>query len=209
MLSAILTFADCAQEAIKTDESWLARKNGAYCAPCRFDGRIPPDAFVNAEVTENIWHTETAPIPVRSEEELRPAGSDVTLAPGEKKSVVLMLDMIDAGFVRVQAEAAGEVYAHIACRELEEEGSAEDAVFTVSGEYRGFTLHSAGNLLAALENRSAHAARVRISYIDTHYPVTEEAETTVSDEALNQLLRTCRHTLKICRQTHHLDGPGH
>ena len=209
MLSAILTFADGTREAIQTDETWLARKNGAYCAPCRFDGRIPPDAFVNAEITENIWHAETAPIPIRSEEALRPAGSDVTLAPGEKKSALLMLDMIDAGFVCTQVEAAGEVFVHIACRELDEEGSSEDLVFTGSGEYRGFTLHSAGNLLATLENRSAHAARVRIAYIDTHYPVFEEAETTVSDEALNQVLRTCKHTLKICRQTHHLDGPGH
>ncbi len=209
MLSAILTFADGTRQALRTDETWLVRKNGAYRAPCRFDGRVPPDAFVNAEVVENIWRTETAPIPVRSEEELCPEGWDASLAPGEEKSLVLTLDMIDAGFVRVRAEAAGEVRVRIACRELEEEGSLEEVIFAVSGEYRGFTLHSAGNLLVTLENRSAHAARVRTSFIDTHYPVVGEADTAVSDEALNQVLKTCKHTLKICRQTHHLDGPGH
>jgi hypothetical protein len=39
--------------------------------------------------------------------------------------------------------------------------------------------------------------------------VYEEAETAVSDDALNRVLNTCRHTLKICRQTHHLDSPRH
>ena len=70
-------------------------------------------------------------------------------------------------------------------------------------------MHSAGNLLVEAENRSAFQARVQVAFIDTHYPVSEEAETTVSDGDLNQVLKTCKHTLMICRQTHHLDGPGH
>ena len=33
--------------------------------------------------------------------------------------------------------------------------------------------------------------------------------TLTSDDALNQVLDTCRHTLKYCRQTLHLDSPKH
>ena len=207
MLSAILTLADGTQETVCTDETWQVRKRSAFCAPRTYDGRIAADAYVPAAVTENIWNAEDAPIPVRSERELR--GACFTLAAGEEKRAIAELDMIWAGFVRIRAEAAGEVRVRVTCRELEEEGTREQAVFAGSGEYRGFSLHSAGKLLIEAENRSEKPARVCVSLIATHYPVTQEAETEVSDDALNRVLGTCRHTLKICRQTHHLDSPRH
>ena len=62
MLSAVVRFADGTEELIKTDSSWQVRRNGAYTAPWQFDGRILPDECVQAEVIENLWNTETAPI---------------------------------------------------------------------------------------------------------------------------------------------------
>ena len=209
MLSAVLTFQDGTEQLVLTDESWLARKNGAYCAPCRFDGRIGPDKYVGAALAPNVWHTSTAPIPGRSERTLTVPGSEISLAPGETKTVELEFDMIYAGFIEARVEAEGEIRVHAAARELTEEGTAEDMIFSGSGAYRGFYMHSAGNLLVTADNRSARPAHVRVAFIDTHYPVFEEADTVVSDDALNQVLRTCKHTLMICRQTHHLDGPGH
>ena len=209
MLSAILTFDDGTEQVVCTDESWLVRRNGAFCAPGEYDGRIAPDEFVSAEITPDIWHAEVAPIPIRSERELAPEGCDIRLEPGEKKSLVLELDLIYAGFVCMRAETAGELSVCVTCRELVEKGRQERAVFTADGTYRGFTLQSVGNMLVECENRSARPSRLRVTLIDTHYPVDEEAENIVRDEALTQVLKTCRQTLKICRQTHHLDGPGH
>ena len=209
MLSAALTFEDGTERSISTDGSWMVCKNGAYCAPGRFDGRIAPDEYVGAAVIEDIWRAETAPIPVRTERTLTPDGCVMSLEPGEEKTASLELDMIYAGFLQLRAEASGEVRVRVNCRELEEKGDEEQAVFLGSGEYRGFTLHSAGNLLVTCENRSAGPARVFVSLIETHYPVWEEAETVVSDGELTQVMKTCRHTLKICRQTHHLDSPRH
>ncbi len=209
MLSALLTFEDGTQCRIETDESWTVRVNRAYSAPKYFDGALMPDEYVQAECTENIWHTTVAPIPVRTEREIFPAGGEIILAPHEKKTAVLELDKIWAGFVRLVAEIAGEVRVHILCREIDEQGSTEDIVFTENGEYRGFYMHSAGNLCVELENFSTERASIRVSFIETHYPVTEEAGTETSDEDLNLVLNTCKHTLKICRQTHHLDSPRH
>ncbi|MBR3502850.1 MAG: hypothetical protein IKO07_01225 [Clostridia bacterium] len=209
MLSAILTFDDGSQRVVCTDETWLARRVGAYCASGRYDSRIAPEDAVNAQVIPDIWRVTTAPIPVRSERALAPEGSDIALAPGEKKTVLLEFDMIYAGFVWLRAETGGELEVSVTCRELSEKGVCERAVFAGDGEYRGFCVRSAGNLLVEAENRSAGPARLRVRFIDTHYPVTEEAENAVSDPALNQVLKTCKHTLMICRQTHHLDGPGH
>ncbi len=209
MLSAILELEDGRTEWISTDERWMVRKNGSYCAPRTFDGRIRPDEYVPAEVIQNIWQCETAPIPVRSETKVEPEGSRILLEPHEKRTSILDLPMITAGFIQLEAETSGEVYVQVTSREQEETGMTEEVLFTENGCYRGFSLHSAGNLLLTCENRSDKPVQLRVSFIETHYPVTEEACTQVSDEALSQVLRTCRHTLKICRQTHHLDSPRH
>ncbi|MBQ7058087.1 MAG: hypothetical protein IJM83_02100 [Firmicutes bacterium] len=209
MLSAILTMEDGTEQSVFTDESWQVRKNGAYVAPRTFDGRIAPDACVPAQVIENRWKTETAPIPVRSEKQILPSGGTFELEPEEKRSVVLDLDRIYAGFVMIDSENVGELHVRVTCREQDEKGTSEEVIRKESGTYRGFYLHSAGSLLIEAENRSERPARIRISFIETHYPVTEEAHTFVSDEELTKVLETCQHTLKICRQTHHLDSPRH
>jgi hypothetical protein len=70
-------------------------------------------------------------------------------------------------------------------------------------------MHSAGNIEVTTKNLTAQSAKLKVSYIKTHYPIYEEADTITSDEELNEVLKTCKHTLKICRQTHHLDSPKH
>ena len=209
MLSAILTFEDGKQIRTVTDETWLARKNGAYRAPLCYDGRIIPGPFVPAEITENIWHTRTAPIPVRQEGEMFPTGCGISLAPMEEREILLDLDMVWGGFVHVKANGCGAVYATVMCREQEEHGSVETVILTGEDDYRGFWLHSAGNLLVTLKNESKSYSGVTVSFIATHYPVTEEGWTVTDDEDMDLVLRLCKHTLKICRQTHHLDSTRH
>ena len=209
MLSAILTFEDGSQDHIYTDESWLVRKNSSYCAPRTFDGRITPDDFVSAECTPNIWNTLTAPIPVRYEEAMLTKNGIITLDSNEEKTVTVEFDMIWGGFVEVKSESSGEVSVSVACRELAENPSYENIVLVENQKYRGFSIHSAGNLEITAKNNSTDIANLEISFIKTHYPVEEEAVTRTSDEDLNAVLETCKHTLKICRQTHHLDSTLH
>ncbi len=210
MLSALLTFDDGTQEGISTDESWLVRKNGAYSAPRKFDGRLAPDDFINAELTDNKWNTLNAPIPVRAEYEIFPKGCGIALAPHEKKTITLELDKIWSGFIHVRAETEGNLFAHIVCRETDEQSDrTNDLVFACNGEYRDFYLHSAGNLTVSLTNDSGHSSQLTVTFIATHYPVSEQADTVTDDADMNLVLQTCKHTLKICRQTHHLDSPKH
>ena len=209
MLSAVLTLEDGTQESVFTDESWLARRNGAYTSPLSFDGRLAPDAFVNAEITEDIWHAEQALIPVRDENELFAENGTFTLAPKEKKDLVLELDKVWAGFLHVSAKTVGEVELRLMCRETDEKAEAEKVIFNSDGEYIGFYMHSAGNIAVASENKGDAPAEITVSFIETHYPVPEEATTSTSDDDINLVLETCKHTLRICRQTHHLDSPRH
>ena len=209
MLSAIFTFCDGSKKAVFTDESWFVRKNGAYKSHKLFDGRILPDSYVRAECIKNVWNTDTAPIPVRTEKEVLTENSVVTVAAFSQKSVTLNFDKIKAGFVRVRAKTKGKIRVLVMCRELDETPNTEEIVFINDCEYRGFYLHSAGNIEVIAENESEYSAHITVSFIETYYPVTDEASIHTSDTELNMVLDTCRHTLKICRQTHHLDSPRH
>ncbi len=204
MLSGELTFDDGTKEIIHTDSSWLVRFNGAYCASRRYDSNIEADEFVNAQEIQNIWHTKTAPIPVATEQK---HSRSFTVGANENKSVKLELDRIYAGYV--YAKADGKIKAEITCRETDEQGSKENVCFAGEGEYRGFYMHSAGELTADIINLSDEETEIEIGFIATCLPVDKEALTVTSDAALNQVLDTCRHTLRYCRQTLHLDSPKH
>ncbi len=209
MLSAILTFEDGTQDEIHTDETWLARKNGAYKSVTSFDGRITPDEFSKAECIRNIWNTENSHIPVREESDLFCDNSRIQLSPYEKREVILTLDKIWAGFLHISSEAKGEIHITATCREMNEDGSTEQIILNNICDYRGFYMHSAGNITIYATNNSDKEANLTVSFTETHYPVNEICETVTSDTDLNQVLETCKHTLKICRQSHHLDSPRH
>ena len=209
MLFGVLTLEDGTKEIITTDESWLVRKNHAYAAPRWYDGTLGQSEWMHAEAVENIWNTATAPIPPRTEREIVPVGGTVSLSPHEEKEITLELDKIYAGFVRVRARTKGVLTVAVQCRELGEKRNPEQMIFGQDGEYRSFLLQSAGNLLVTLKNESDQSSEVTISFLTTHYPVYETADTRTSDTELNQVLEVCKHTLQYCRQTHHLDSPRH
>ncbi len=210
MLTGHLVFEDGTKYVINTDESWLARRNGAYKEPKVYDTSILPDEYSNAHDTNNIWFTSTSPLPVRSEKERIPDGGNViSLAPYEEKKLTLTFDMIYAGFVKALCKTEGKVSLKVHCSETGEQGSYEDITFMGDGSYRSFELHSAGLFEVSIKNESESSSTVTLSFIETHYPVDKVATTHTSDRDLNKVLEVCRHTLKSCRQTHHLDSPRH
>lgn len=210
MLTGHLTFEDGTKAVIMTDSDWMVRKNGAYIEPYVYDERIKADAFVSAEVIENIWHTETAPLLMREEKLIIPSGGEnITVEAQEEKTLLLEFDMIYAGFVIVSVNTKGILKLKISCRETEEEGSGETLIFNGSGEYRGLEMHSAGKYELTVWNESEEQAEITVKIADTYYPVKHISKITTSDQALNEVLDVCRHTLKHCRQLHHLDSPRH
>lgn len=209
MLSAAVTFCDGTKTVVHTDNSWSVRLNEAYTANDRFDGRKKGGAFLPAEEIDNLWHTSVAPIPVCVEEPLYPENHIITLLPKEKKTVTLPFDKIYCGFLTVSVRAGGVCFMTAHCREKGADGITEELIFDGDGTYRGFTLHSANEIDVTAENTAGTPCTIDVSFAYTHYPVSEIAVTETSDAALNQVLETCRHTLKICRQTHHLDSTLH
>lgn len=208
MLTAHITFADGTKTVIHTDKSWNVRRNRAYVTPFLYDGRIEPDDYVAAQEITNIWHTQTAPIPVRERKVLKPVNrSRMTLSPYSEEEVVFELGMIYAGYISLASD--GEIQAEILCREINEDGSREKVILQKGGSYTGFRLHSAGRICVRAKNDSDQPVNLSLRFIATCYPAEHVSRTITSDEALNKVLDVCRHTLQYCRQTHHLDSPRH
>ncbi len=208
-LTALLTFENGKTETIYTDSSWLVRKNGAYCSPSVYDGRITPDAFTKAQEIENIWNTEIAPIPLREEYLPQIKNNKITLLPNQEVSFTAELDKIYAGFLTAKVKTDGQVHARIVCKEIDENARGENIVLVGENSYRGMYTYSAGNIVVYAKNISNTPSELEVGFIATNYPAIECAKTKTDNENLNKVLETCAHTLKICRQTIHLDSPRH
>lgn len=209
MLEGKLTLADGLTKYIFTDGSWLARPNFAYSAPRSYNQSADSEAFMLAAPVNNIWHCETAPIPPRTEEIIRPAGNRITLAPGETRSADLPFDMIYAGFAAADVKADGPVEISLDCIETDSVCAHYDLCFCHDGTYRGFQLESAGLYRVCARNLSDNASQIDFAMIATHYPAPVYAKTVTGDADLNLVMDVCRHTLKYCRQMIHLDSPKH
>lgn len=209
MLTGHIEFEDGTKKVIFTDNTWLCRKNNAYVSPKVYNACNKPDEYVNARIQDNVWFCKDSPIPLRSEEEIVPERNVISLCAGEENKVTLDFDKIYSCFVKAVCKAKGIVKLKVHCSETGEEGSFEDLTFDGNGEYRSFELHSAGRFDVTLKNESNDDAVISLSLIFPHYPVDKEAKTATSDHELNKVLDVCRHTLKVCRQTHHLDSPRH
>lgn len=210
MLTAHITFADDTVAIVTTDNTWMARRNGQYTAPFHFDGTVTPDAYAPAWEIPNIWHPETAPIPVRTEETLYPQGGDeIRIAARSKKTVRLEYDRVYGAFLKASAETSGLLVATVECFELEKINSREELILSGDTEYRGLQMHSVGGYIVSVENCSDEEAVLHIGCIATCYPAPECAVIETGDKALNYVLELCKQALKYCRQTIHLDSPKH
>ncbi len=211
MLSARVSFEDGTQTVITTDETWLCRKNGSYVSPLNFDGRIQPDEFSFAQVTQNLWHCETAPLSPLSENVITSPVGEITVNPGEKKDIVIEYDKIYAAILALKVKTKGELSVKAIAYELEIDGreKTENFVFVNDADYRGLQVLSIGEIKLEIENKSNAVATVLPEIITVCYPVYQEAKTETSDDEVNLILDVCAHTLKYCRQHIHIDSPCH
>ena len=207
MLSAIIHFEDGSSTLVHTDNSWNAAMLDAYTGPGQFDNSRIKEKTVQAQEIRNIWNCKTAPIPPCSLDPL--VVGTVSVAPGGSVTKTFELEMIFAGYILVQARSAQNLSVKLYCSELGEPVTPEQYHFAKDGEYIGLELRSAGHIRIEAENLGNEQADISIVLVRSSYPITETAITSTSDAALDQVMMTCLHTLKYCRQSIHLDSPKH
>lgn len=206
MLEAELEFSDGEKKSVCTDGTWLCRRNTAYTGFRSFDSLAKEDEFSSAQEIGDIWNAEPAPIPMLSFNEV--GRKKYTLAPGEKLSDSFELDRIYGVYPVVAS--TGKCKVKIETNELpEQERTAENLIFGGASEYRSFLMHSAGNAFITAENTDSKPVGIEYSLLASWYPVEKTGKFICSDEELNRVFDVCAHTLKICRQTIHLDSTKH
>lgn len=210
-LEGEVRFADGTAAPLGTGSDWRCRPVTAYTAAGVYDARRPETAWCPAEERENIWHPEDSRIPPMEEYPVLPQGErTVTVAPGETRTVEVPFDRIYAAFVSLTVRGRAHITADwYELPELWREGDTDILITDGDCDYRSLRFHSIGALRLTVRNEDVVPVSVKPSLIATHYPVTEEGICHTSDEALNAVYEVCKWTLRICRQTIHLDSPRH
>ena len=207
LLQAEAAFTDGSTETLYSDESWRIRVLPAYTAPYRYNGGLVPGDFVNAETKASPVKTLIAPIPP-CEEHILPLEDGGTLrAQNGTAEKHFDLDKIYACYVHVRHTGAP---AKLTLTGSELPGGADwscTLAFAGDGDYYGMELQSVGELRAELTSEGESS--VTVALLAAHYPTPLRCKTETSDPALNRVLEVCAHSLKYCRQTHHLDSPRH
>ncbi|MGN0547507.1 MAG: hypothetical protein ACI4I3_09250, partial [Acutalibacteraceae bacterium] len=173
-----------------------------------YNGAIESPEMKNARETGDIWCAETAPIPPLSLNRLYPENGVITVEAGGTASVTAELCRIYGAYPCL--ESSGKCRIKLETSELEgQEKRSERINFAKADSYMSFFMHSLSRAEMTVENLSDKPVTVRLSFIAPWYPVTRQGEVTTSDEGLNKVFDVCRHTLKICRQSLHLDSTKH
>lgn len=207
-LSGKVTFNDGTTEEINTDSSWTAAVDIAYNNFCSYDSSIKSgENLYGSCVVEDIWNAENAPITPLSLNTVK--AEKLTVPCGETKVLRVNLDRIYGVYPFVKSNGS----CRIGLKTSELEGQDEMSENIVFGkgdnEYLSFRMHSAGTSFVTIENTDETDVDTEISFIASWYPAETEGSFETSSEGLNKVYDVCKHTLKICRQSLHLDSTKH
>ena len=189
-----------------TDESWLGRRKTGYTGFTSFDSTAGEDEFVFAESVSDIWSAEKAPIPMLHFEYL--CNENFGVEAGEEKEFAVEIDKIYGAYPIFVSD--GKCRIEFESDELKNQKTGEESiVFGRAGEYFSFAMHSIGYAKLRIKNTDDKPVNVGFKLLAAYYPVEKEGSFRCSDEGFNKVYDVCKHTLKICRQTIHLDSTKH
>lgn len=202
---------DGSRKPVFTEESWDARQNAQYPAPYQYDARIQPDPWGKAVETPCIWNLSKPEIPMLKQEVIFPLGArEYVVAAGEEREIAVEFDRIYAGFVLLETESSGICEIEVRCRETTGADAYPEHLYLVGNmHYRGFEMHSIGALDIRIKNEGDLPAIIRPALSFCSYPLEREGCFVCSDPELEKIWEVCKWTLRICRQTLHLDSPRH
>ncbi len=198
----VFVLEDGSERTVITDESWLCRVDTAYDGYQSFNSGLDEDVWKNAANTEDVWNAETASIPVLTLNKI--LCKDITVSGKYEKTFVL--PKIYGAYPVLRAN--GKCRVKLVMRELPAQQETEEKItFGKAGEYFSFRQHSIGEAYITVE--CDEKTDVHFELIAPWYPVGREGNFVTSDTELNKIYEVCKHTLKICRQSLHLDSTKH
>lgn len=209
-LSGTVIFEDGTAEHIETDSTWFATPDKCCNGFSSCDSRLYENSSsINNKsvVIQDIWNPEYSHIPPRSFNEV--LQKEIWIDAEKTESFEFELDKIYGVHPFVKCYGSGNVTLKM-CELKGQEETEEKLVFdSLYDEYYSFRMHSAGMVTLVVENTDDKKVCVKISLIAPWYPIEKEGSFVTSNAGLNKVYDVCKHTLKICRQSIHLDSTKH
>lgn len=207
--AAELVFSDGSSQNIVTGEDWQARLASEFYAPFECDMTLASDSYEQAALTEDIWNAQKAPIPPLTYEPVYSDGGEFEVMPGEEKSVSVLFDRIYSAYIKL--DGCGVCDMELIPFELSENDAGHKERLITNGRtsFLSHRMYSAGGCAVKIKNTGTEKASFTLSLISSYYPVGDEGSFESSDKELDAVYDVCKHTLKICRQSLHLDSPKH
>ncbi len=209
-LSGIVTFEDGTTEKIETDSTWRAKRDECYNDFRSYDSSLREKPFYvsfKAIEVKDIWNLEDSYIPPRTFNKI--FEKEIEVSVGKTETFEFELDKIYGVYPVLSSYGICDII--LKTCELKGQNEAEEnIVFDYTfGDYFSFRMHSAGMVKLIIKNTDDIEIKVKLSLIAPWYPIEKEGTFVTSNEGLNKVYDVCKHTLKICRQSIHLDSTKH
>ena len=207
-LTGTVCFADGTSENIETDSSWSVSVDAAYNGYQSYDSTLAREDVIHTPAElDDIWNAEDAPIPMLSLNSV--FREEYKIPRGEKTSFRVDLDRIYGVYPVLKSN--GKCKIELKTSELDGQTEmTENIVFgQKENKYFSFRMHSAGMASISVENTDNDDVELSVEFIAPWYPIEVEGSFETSNAGFNKVYDVCKHTLKICRQTLHLDSTKH
>ncbi len=207
-LSGTVCFEDGTCDCIVTDSTWRANPDNSYSDFGYYNSvnTDKSDCLFACESVD-IWNVEDSHISPRSFNKV--FETEVTVDAGKTEAFEFEINRIYG--VHPFLKSDGKCNAFFKMSELKGQPETEEKIVFdyPGGEYYSFRMHSAGRVTLIVENTDDTKISVTLSLIAPWYPIDKEGFFVTSNEGLNKVFDVCKHTLKICRQSIHLDSTKH
>ena len=194
------------------DEDWDARLLPERCDCLYSDYTEKEHSFSKATYIDKCFDLLKSPLPSLTEEKIIPVDFDKIVVEGKKSvKTCLFFDKIFSAYPHVSVKCNSKCTVKMISSENGVGGRIEES-FVTNRDVCHFSprMRSIGQIELEITNEGDVPLVVDSVYIDyVHYPVYEEGKFVCSEKLINKIYDLCMHTLKICRQTIHLDSPTH
>ena len=194
------------------DESWDVRLLPERQHICYTDYTEAEHSYHKAKFISQAFDIMRSPILGMTEEKITPIGFDkITVEGGKSGRTCLFFDKVYSAYPHISIKCDGKCTVNITSSENGEGGRFNETVVTDKDVcHLSPRMRSIGQVELEIINEGATPVTVDDLYIDfVHFPVKEDSKLVSSDALINKIYDVCVHTLKICRQTIHLDSPTH
>ncbi len=196
----------------QADESWEARLLAERKDILYTDYTEKAHAANKASFIDKQFCLLPSQLPHLDEEKILPIDFDkIVVESGKSVKTCLYFDKIYSAYPHIAIKCDSKCKINITSSENGVGGKISETVVTDRTVHHfSPRMRSIGQIELEIFNEGISPVTIENVYIDyVHYPVYEEGKFTSSDKLINKIYDICIHTLKICRQTIHLDSPTH